>query len=283
MAIMETPFAAGIVADTPSGETAVSAVSWAAVWAGAFVIVATSLILLALGSAGGLAIISPWPAHGASLPALTAATLAWLVIVQWLASALGGYVAGRLRIKWARLHTDEVFFRDTAHGLLTWAVSAVLGTLLLAVIAAGMVAKTTASTPDAPSITVRAVADSYPMDVLLRPAAPGTAAPVAGVREEVARVLLNDLPQGGLTTADRTYLTELVAARTGVSTAEARARLDAITGNEQGELHKARQLADQARKTLSGLSLGTALSMLVGAFIAAVAATLGGRARDLHA
>ena len=50
----------------------------------------------------------------------------WLIVTQWVAFALGGYMAGRLRVRWASLHTDEVFFRDTAHGLLTWAISTVV-------------------------------------------------------------------------------------------------------------------------------------------------------------
>ncbi len=277
---METPLDVSIIADLPAVESPPSAVSWAAVWAGAFVIIASTLVLLAFGGAFDLAIISPWPSHGASLPALTAATLAWLVVVQWIASALGGYVAGRLRVKWAQLHTDEVFFRDTAHGLLTWAVSAVLGALLLGVIAASTVAKTA---PEAPLVTAAALTNSYQMDVLLRPSTPGTVTQQMGTREEVARVFLRDLPDGGLTAADRTYLTELVAARTGIGTPDAQARLDVAVGEEQAELAKARQLADKTRKALAALSLGTALSMLVGAFIAAVAAAIGGRLRDLHA
>src|SRR4029077_18262685 len=59
------------------------------------------------------------------------ASAVWLIVVQWLAAALGGYIAGRLRTKWAGVHTHEVFFRDTAHGLVAWAVATAIVTTLL--------------------------------------------------------------------------------------------------------------------------------------------------------
>ena len=46
-------------------------------------------------------------------------------MTQWISAALGGYIAGRLRTKWTGTHTHEVFFRDTAHGLITWSVATV--------------------------------------------------------------------------------------------------------------------------------------------------------------
>jgi hypothetical protein len=108
------------------GEALSSGVAWPAVIAGAFVAAAVSLLLLMLGSGIGLASVSPWSGSGVSATTFTLAAAIWLVIVQWLASGLGGYFAGRLRTKWSGAHTHEVFFRDTAHGLLTWAVAAVI-------------------------------------------------------------------------------------------------------------------------------------------------------------
>jgi len=101
-------------------------VSWPAIFAGAFAAAASSLVLVALGSGFGMASVSPWPNSGVSATTFTVMTAIWLIVVQWLASGLGGYVAGRLRTKWANTHTHEVFFRDTAHGFITWAVATVL-------------------------------------------------------------------------------------------------------------------------------------------------------------
>jgi len=84
--------------------------------AGAFVAAALSLILLALGTGLGLSSVSPWSNVGASASTVSKAAIVWLIVMQVIASAMGGYLAGRLRTKWANIHNDEVYFRDTAHG-----------------------------------------------------------------------------------------------------------------------------------------------------------------------
>lgn len=123
----------------PAGTTAESggsALSWSAIAAGTVAAIALTLALLALGSAFGLASVSPWPGVGAAPTAFSIGAGIWLVVTQWLSAAMGGYLAGRLRVRWHGLHTHEVFFRDTAHGFLTWATA----TVLLAVVAVGAAA-----------------------------------------------------------------------------------------------------------------------------------------------
>src|SRR5271156_7230569 len=110
----------------------VSGVSWSAVFAGAFVAAAFSLALVALGAGIGLVSVSPWSSNNPSVTTFTVLAAAWFIAVQLFASGVGGYVAGRLRTGWAGVHTDEVFFRDTAHGLLVWAVGAVIAAVVLA-------------------------------------------------------------------------------------------------------------------------------------------------------
>src|SRR5262245_60628885 len=131
---MNTRFAAqapGVNEQASSVEAFSSAVSWPAILAGAFVAASVSLILIALGSGLGLASVSPWRGEGASATTFTVITAIWLIVIQWVASGLGGYVTGRLRTKWVRTHTHEVFFRDTAHGFVTWALSTVIGAFVL--------------------------------------------------------------------------------------------------------------------------------------------------------
>ena len=99
------------------------AVSWTAVFAGAAGAAALSLILLILGTGLGLSSVSPFTGRGASAATFGASTIVWLTFVQLAASAVGGYLAGRLRTRWASTHVDEVYFRDTAHGFLAWAVA----------------------------------------------------------------------------------------------------------------------------------------------------------------
>src|ERR1700745_3453288 len=103
-----------------------SAVSWAAVIAGGVAAVAIKLLLVALGAGIGLSSVSPWTSANPSATTFTLLAAIWLIIVQWLSSGLGGYLAGRLRTKWISLHTEEVFFRDTVHGFLAWGLASLL-------------------------------------------------------------------------------------------------------------------------------------------------------------
>src|SRR4051794_16335761 len=124
-AIVETltPYSAGVTAPP---ESSVSAVTWPAIFAGAFVAAAASIVLVALGSGLGLASVSPWRDSGASATGVAWMAAVWFIVVQWFSSGAGGYLAGRLRTKWVNTHTHEVFFRDTAHGFITWAVATVI-------------------------------------------------------------------------------------------------------------------------------------------------------------
>jgi hypothetical protein len=289
----------GVLSSTEAPhESAVSAVSWPAIFAGAFVAAASSLVLVALGSGFGMASVSPWPNSGVSATTFTVMTAIWLIVVQWLASGLGGYVAGRLRTKWASTHTHEIFFRDTAHGFITWAVATVLVVAVVTSAAAtaitgGVHAAATVASGASQGAATAAMQGTgtnasqgiapYNIDTLFRSARPDSNANTADARAEAARILANGIMSGDIPTADRTYLAELVAARTGISPENAQKRVDTAIAQAKAADAKARQAADTARKAASEASIYTALSMLVGAFIACIAAALGGQRRDLHA
>jgi hypothetical protein len=108
-----------------------SGVSWAAVTAGAVGAAALALLLIAFGAGLGLSAISPWSDSGVSASTFKTGTGIYLVIVAVMSSAVGGYLAARLRTKWVRVHTHEVFFRDTAHGFLAWAFATLLSATAL--------------------------------------------------------------------------------------------------------------------------------------------------------
>jgi hypothetical protein len=113
----------GTTETSVNDEANLSGVSWAAIIAGGFVNAALSLILLAFGAGVGLSSASPWSNVGVSASTIGKAAVLWLIVMQIMSSSMGGYLAGRLRTRWASIHTDEVYFRDTAHGFLTWAVA----------------------------------------------------------------------------------------------------------------------------------------------------------------
>ena len=108
-----------------------SAVSWSAIFAGAAGAAALSLILLILGAGLGLSSVSPFSGQGVGAAAFGISTIVWLTLTQLIASGLGGYLAGRLRTRWLAAQPDEVYFRDTAHGFLAWAIASLATAALL--------------------------------------------------------------------------------------------------------------------------------------------------------
>jgi hypothetical protein len=282
-----------VVADRLPEESPRGATSWGAVIAGAVAAAAATLVLMLVGAGLGLTTVSPFSNEGASLATATAWTAVWLIVVQWLSALLGGYMAGRLRTRWVNLHTDEVLFRDTAHGFLAWAlatllVAGLLGSTVSAMIGTGVqavanVAGGAATAGASASASGDSNTTGYFVDTLLRPADP--ARPVEGGEQasaEVTRILLASAAAGEMTADDRAYLEQLVAARTGLSPADATARVEAVLQRADEAAQQARQAAETARKAGVTFALVGALSLFIGAFIASAAAALGGRLRDAN-
>jgi hypothetical protein len=279
--------------ESDSLRSPLAAVSWGAILGGAFVAAALALILLILGTGLGLTAVSPWSGEGASAKTLGVAAIAWLVFVHLSSSALGGYMAGRLRTRWSDVRTDEVYFRDTAHGLMAWAVGIVLSAAFLTSAATAVLGGAAKAGAAAAGTAVAGAAaagaasvdasgediSSYLVDGLFRSDRPREADD-ATVRQEAGRIMANALGQQDISAQDRTYLTGLIAARTGLTQAEADKRLTDAMAQARATEVKAREAADAARAALVRLSLWTFLALLIGAFAASYAATIGGRQRD---
>jgi hypothetical protein len=244
-----------------------SGVSWGAVIGGAFVAAAFYLILLALGAGLGLSSVSPWTGHGFSAAAAGAAAIVWLIFIEAASSALGGYLTGRLRTKWTLIHDDEVYFRDTANGFLAWAVALIVSVTFLVTAGASM-----AGNPESPVATASADGNAYYVDLLFRSDAPSQEADLP-LRTEAARILDNALRQPDIPAADRDYLSREVARKSNLSMADANRRVADVIG-------QARQAEDTARKAAARFLLWMFVALIVGAFSASYAATIGGRQRD---
>jgi hypothetical protein len=269
-------------ADAPPYETYASGVSWAAVMGGAFVAASLSLILLALGTGLGLSSVSPWSNTGASAAAVGAAAIAWLVFMQIISSAMGGYLAGRLRTRWSTIHSDEVYFRDTAHGFLAWAVAIVITAAFLTSAAVSLLGgasrhaegEGTSIFAGNPSHEGRSSgAPDYFVDALLRSDHPLTDANDGALRAETGRLFAHALAEKDTRAPDEAYLAQLVAAKTGLSQSDAQKRVS-------DTLEQARQAEEKARKAAAHLSIWMFVALLAGAFCASFAATIGGRQRD---
>lgn len=225
-------------------EANASGISWAAVIGGAFVTASLWLTLTILGVGLGLSLISPWTGIGAGSQAIKVAAIIWLIVTQIIAASLGGYLAGRWRIKWPTVHTNEVYFRDTAHGFLVWAVAVVvtaafLGTALSSIVGRGI--------------------QMAPM------AAPGVVSPAApgGVRPAIPGGEIKATPGGG----------ETAPGTPGKPSLE-----QAPQPGPQGT--PTPEDLEKARKATAKTSIWIFVALLIGAFCASVAATIGGKQRD---
>jgi hypothetical protein len=256
-----------------------SGVSWSAVIAGAFVTAALSLILLALGTGLGLSSVSPYSGSGISASTIGKSAIIWLIVMEILSSAMGGYLAGRLRTKWASIHSDEVYFRDTAHGFLAWATAFVITVAFLATAATAMIGSGSTWTNQAGTASAgqsRAEGldpNAYFVDSLFRADANEPDITNAVVPVEAGAIFAHALVQGEMSAADKSYLAHLVSARTGLPQTEADKRVSDVFSTAQ-------QSAEAARKATAHILLWVFLTLLVGAFCASLSATIGGRQRD---
>ena len=257
-------------------EPAVAGISWAAVLAGAVTSLALTLVLLSLGAGLGFSAVSPWSNSGVSATTFEIGTGLYFIVMAMISSALGGYMAGRLRNRWIGVQTTEVHFRDTAHGFLAWALASVLGAILLASPATSLISGMTSGAMQSTASSQSGPMDIY-VDTLLRrdtPAADNANAGSAETRRELARLLAADFRNGTEpSAADRGYLAKVVAARTGLSQADADKRVNDTITQIKSDL-------DKARKAAMKLAIWLTLSLFIGAFAAALAATEGGGLRD---
>jgi len=296
-----------------------SAVSWGAIFAGAAAAASLALMLLMLGAGLGLTSISPWENQGLAAGTVGIAAIAWLTFTQIVASGMGGYLAGRLRTKWVDTHTNEIYFRDTAHGFLTWAVALLVSAVLLTTtissliggsakivgsVAGGATATAVNNAGEGSSMLSKSSMEYFTRslfrasgstpagnsnasgnDVMAmnQPAPPKAESPAQ--LAEVTGIFANSIYSGALPQDDLTYVAQLVSQNTGISQQEAEQRVQAVYDKAQANLKeakdKAQQAADAARKTTSYVTLWSFISLLIGAFVASLCATYGGRQRDL--
>jgi len=273
-----------------------SGVSWAAVAAGAVGTAALTLLLVAFGAGLGLSTISPWSDSGVSASTFKIGTGIYLIIVGVMSSAVGGYLAGRLRIKWVGVHTNEVFFRDTAHGFLAWAFATLISATALVPTTAYLANGAAAGIGGASAQAARAI---YPseiyVDKLFRTApvaasatenaARGNGSASGGAligaqnnfnpaRTEIMRLWTAEFRRGdGLSANDGAYVAQVVAARTGMSQADAEKRVDSV-------VTEAKTAADTTRRNTAHLSFWLTAALLFGALSASLAAAEGGSLRD---
>ena len=169
-----------------------------------------------------------------------------------------------------RTQAEEVERHDGWHGIGSWALAVVIGTIIAALV--GMAANrptalTTPPTASEPSIL------SYEIDHLLRAPRRLPGAELAPIRAEAARILMTSSSHRGVSADDRGYLVQLVGAATGLTGADAERRVD-------NAIADSRKAISNARASTIILAFSLATSLLLGAVAAWAGAEAGGRYRD---
>jgi hypothetical protein len=271
--------------DTYSSRKQQSAVSWPAILSGAVAAAALSFVLLVIGTGLGFASLSPWANSGIDVRMLDIATIAWIVIAPTVASIVGGYLCGRLRTRWLQTHTNEVRFRDAAHGFLTWAIATV-GTAALVSVTLNFINQ---RSPQLSMIQDLAIPNDYYVSKLFRK---GPNASIEILRSQAQNSILvesnlifaKSLSTGQVAKDDRLYLIQQIKYFSGTSEEEAEKRLRDTFSDAQAQTEESTSMAkrsfDQARKRTAYASMWLFISLLCSAIAASSAAIVGGQRRD---
>jgi hypothetical protein len=274
-----------MISDITSANFQQSAISWPAILGGATAAASLSLILMVVGTGLGLASVSPWANTGISAKGFDIGTVAWIIVTPTIASTIGGYLCGRLRTRWLQTHTDEVRFRDAAHGFLAWAAATIMTVAIFAVTVNLFIQRI----PPLGMVQDLAIPTEYYTNKLFRKTSITTAEQTslqtqAAALTESNRIFAKSLSTGQVAKDDLIYLTQQIRIHGGISEAEADKRLRTTFSDAQAQLEEGAAMAkrgfDEARKTSAYASMWFIVSLLCSAVAACFAATLGGKRRD---
>jgi hypothetical protein len=279
-----------------------SYISWPAVFAGNAVTGGLILVMLPLGAAAGLAMASFYSGRSASATTIGWSAIIWLAFMYLFSTWAGGYVVGRLRARAGEANIEEVRFRDSVNGVVFWGVGMIVSALFTFFTVTSAVGTATSAAGNALGGAASAAANAAPSvntdymaDVFLRTTGNKTQAnnnnnnnppPRSDVeaRAEISRILAASAATGQMQDADRQYLAAIVAQRTGLSDADAKARVDqALKRADEYKnqmMDRAQAAAETARKAAASFAFWTAILSLISAILAAYAARMGGQHRD---
>ncbi|AMJ61643.1 hypothetical protein [Bosea sp. PAMC 26642] len=260
-----------------------SYLEWSAIAGGAVLSAAISTLMTTFGSALGLSMVSAEPGRSTGLAAMAIAGGIWALWIAVSACAAGGYLAGRMRKPASDASVHERQVRDGAHGLVVWAVGALLVAMITSstlVGAARTAASGAAALTAGAGTLVSQQADplASALDSVMR--SNGATPPTAAERDEASRILVAGLANGKIEQADRDYVASRIAARMNIPEAEAQKKIDEAYAKLNQAKETAKQVAERARKTAIIAAFLTAAVLLVGGATAWFAAQLGGKHRD---
>jgi hypothetical protein len=266
-------------ADTPPP---VAYVDWPPIFAGALVAVAISSIMTTFGAAIGLSATSPLSGTSINGTAWIVATAIWVLWIAVSSFVAGGYLAGRMRRRVHDATEHESDVRDGVHGLVVWAIGALLLGYLAASSITGLTKSVAGAAATGAAATIAGAANPID-DTVNRVMRSGPSAKPENdnnFRQDVTGILTTSAANGSINDEDKAYLSAQIAAHTGLSPQDASKRVDDAMAAVNSAKEKAKQAAETARKVGVMVAFLTAASLAVGAAAAWWAATTGGKHRD---
>jgi hypothetical protein len=265
----------------PAQSDRTSYIDWPPIFAGTAIATAITVVLTGFGSAIGLSLVSPFEGSGLSGTGLAIATGLWVIWVALSSLMAGSYLTGRMRKAAHDARPQEVALRDGTHGLVVWAVSILIGTVIAAggVASAGRAAGDLAKTGIEAAGSAAGMATEYSVDELTRNQAVNV--PIdADTRARIGRIVVKAGAEGDLSPPDRAYLVNTLAASAGITPAEAEGRIASMLSRANQALEEAKVAADRARRTAILVAFLTAASLAIAAAASWWAASIGGKHRD---
>ncbi len=248
-------------------------VQWSPVFVGAIGATAFSFILVTFAVAIGLGVTSTSPTWRDASAALALLSGIYLILQAIVSFGIGGYIAGRARRPTARATgTDSAITGDGLHGLAAWALAVIFGAALAALVGAASASRV-AGTAAVPNATAAEPLLSYELDKLFRSPRRPANVDMSAERAEAGRILMTSSSHSGVSGDDRTYLSQQVAATTGIAQGEADRRVQAAIADSRTAISRSR------RNTII-VAFSFAAATLLGAIAAWSAACAGGRHRD---
>ncbi|WP_029083810.1 hypothetical protein [Bradyrhizobium sp. th.b2] len=243
---------------------------WSPIFAGALTASALSLILISFGAAVGLGVSSSSPSWRDASAALALLSGLFLILQALVSFVVGGYIAGRTQRVIGAIPADVVDSNDGLHGLTAWALAVIVGGTIIALVGLSTARPVVQSRPVA---TAAEQLLSAELDHLYRSVRRPANLDIGYDRAEAGRILLTSSGHSGVSTEDRSYLIQQIAAATGLPAAEAEKRVDSVVGD-------ARTAIQRSRRSSVILAFSVAAALLFGAVAAWAAACAGGRHRD---
>lgn len=262
------------------GRTGWRRISWGAIFAGAFVTMAVFITLQILGAGIGASSLDLTGSQTTSARSLGIGAAIWWFIMGLIALFIGGWVTGRLG--WRPAKIDRIL-----HGLTVWSVFYValflLATSALGALVGGGISLLSSG------VSAAGQAASTPQgQQAIQQALPSQGITSQTIQQEIAKIMgggasqqnqqgneslataVNDYMKSNKTPQDRQQLAQTITQATGMSQAQA----NQLIANLERSVEQAKQTGEQAAKVTGASLIGLAISMLIGAVVAALGSLL---------